>query len=97
MTLPTFTTTRLSGGVCRLCPDSITAVPPQAFLVASSSAPNAIADRPPKGVSRASRILPVGGQWICPLVAIRTARWWPVDLPGVSWSVASPPCRGLLG
>ena len=42
---------------------------------------------------------------ICPVADSRTARWWPTELPvrgqqncpGLSWSVASPPCRRWLG
>lgn len=30
--------------------------------------------------------LPGGGQWFCPLVAIRTARWRPVVLPWGYWA-----------
>ena len=41
--------------------------------------------------------LPGGGQWFCPVVANRTARGWPVVLPGVIRRGASPPCRWWLG
>ena len=40
--------------------------------------------------------LPGGGQWTCPVVAIRTAQLWPGFLP-ISWLGASPPCRWWLG
>jgi len=41
--------------------------------------------------------LPGGGQWFCPVVAIGSARWRPVELPGFMGREASPPCLWWLG
>jgi hypothetical protein len=41
--------------------------------------------------------LPMGGQWNCPVVAIRSAHWRPVVLLGLIWSVALLLCLVSLG
>ena len=50
-----------------------------------------------KGPVKGQQDLPRGGQWNCPVVANRIARWWPGVLPGGLGEWSHPLAGGGLG